>query len=229
MDRVGEAPALANRHQSDDENGDQHRGAPDIGPGRSGARGAGRTHGRRSAAGRRRIDVRTGAGSWLRDRFGSRQPPGCGGRGEGGLAGGRRRRRGGQAALLPGKGLDPANGGFQRLLGAPDVRGVGVGELFLQFVAGEIVDRLAHVLGAVFHRIDHAGNHQRELDFAGSRFRQVAFAWNQVARRHRDSALRDLGGANSRHSLDQFDGVEHAGGEPRELPVTPGARAAKIG
>jgi hypothetical protein len=58
------------------------------------------------------------------------------------------RRRGGRdIELPPGKFLDAPDRFFQRLLGPPDILGIGMGELLLQFVAGKIVNRLPQPRG----------------------------------------------------------------------------------
>ena len=51
-------------------------------------------------------------------------------------------------------------------------------------VAGKIVNRLAHVFGAAMHRVDHAGDDERGLDFVGTQLRLIVLVRYQIARTH---------------------------------------------
>lgn len=82
-------------------------------------------------------------------------------------------------------GIDAANSLFESLLRTLNIFRVRMGELFLEFVAGKIVNGLAHVLGAVLHRVDHAGDDERELDLVGDRLKVVVIVRYQISRTHR--------------------------------------------
>ena len=90
--------------------------------------------------------------------------------------------------MLPGKFLDTADRTLQLLLGPPDVLGIEMGELLLQLVAGQLIDRVPHMLGIVLHGVDHAGNDEGELDFVGSRRRLIAVRY-QFTRTHRNGRV----------------------------------------
>jgi hypothetical protein len=80
--------------------------------------------------------------------------------------------------------LDAADRGLGRLLRPLHLPDVGVGKLVLELVAGEIVDGLTHVLGTAVHSVDHAGDHECELDLCRIRLGRIAIAIAQVTRCH---------------------------------------------
>ena len=77
-------------------------------------------------------------------------------------------------------GIDAANSLFESLLRTLNIFRVRMGELFLEFVNG-----LADVLGAVLHRVDHAGDDERELDLVGDRLNVDMIVRYQISRTHR--------------------------------------------
>jgi hypothetical protein len=58
-------------------------------------------------------------------------------------------------------------------------------------------------------RIDHAGNDERELNLAGSRFQSIKIGWYQVSRIHRVCCVPGRGAMSMGFRLDQIWGVEY--------------------
>ena len=67
-------------------------------------------------------------------------------------------------------GIDAANSLFESLLRTLNIFRVRMGELFLEFVTGQIVNGLTYVLRVGLQRVDHTGDDKRELDLVPGRF-----------------------------------------------------------
>jgi hypothetical protein len=87
--------------------------------------------------------------------------------------------------------FDAPDGALKGLLRSSDVFCVNIGELFLQLVTGKVIDRLAHISGAVLDCIDHPGNDERKLDLSRGRVRSLVLAGHQVSRIHRVCCVPD--------------------------------------
>src|SRR5271163_3472299 len=73
--------------------------------------------------------------------------------------------------------LNATDRNFQGLLRTLFLVDVSLRKLFSQLVASQVIYKLAYIFRAIFYRVDHAGNDERELDLKGWRFRLIVIAW----------------------------------------------------